>query len=38
MVRFVPEPRDIKQRIEHLIEQDYLTRDPEQVNTLNYVA
>jgi hypothetical protein len=38
MVRFLPDPKSIKQRIEHLIDQDYLARDETNYTVLNYIA
>jgi hypothetical protein len=35
---FIPSPRLVKARIEHLILQDYLERDEDDSNTLQYVA
>ena len=36
--RFVPTPQVIKQRVESLIERDYLQRDPEDRRFYNYLA
>ena len=36
--RFKPKPNDIKKRIEALIEQEYLERDPDNRGTYNYLA
>lgn len=36
--RFVPQPADIKKRIEHLMERDYLERDPDSPNVYSYLA
>lgn len=38
IARFLPDPKSIKQRIEHLIDQDYLARDENNYATLNYLA
>jgi cullin 1 len=35
---FKPNPKLIKQRIEHLIEREYLERDPNQASTYRYLA
>eukprot|EP00929_Paragymnodinium_shiwhaense_P111801 TRINITY_DN80084_c0_g1_i1.p1 TRINITY_DN80084_c0_g1~~TRINITY_DN80084_c0_g1_i1.p1 ORF type:complete len:756 (+),score=239.54 TRINITY_DN80084_c0_g1_i1:109-2376(+) len=35
---FKPNPKLIKQRIEHLIEREYLERDPQQASTYRYLA
>jgi len=35
---FKPSPKVIKQRIEHLIEREYLERDPNQQSTYRYLA
>jgi len=35
---FKPQPKLIKQRIEHLIEREYLERDPNQASTYRYLA
>ena len=36
--RFKPGPNDIKKRIEALIEQEYLARDPNERGKYNYMA
>jgi len=36
--RFRPKPNDIKKRIESLIEQEYLERDPDERGTYKYLA
>jgi len=36
--RFVPQPADIKRRIEHLIDRDYLERAPDNHNLYSYLA
>lgn len=35
---FSPNPLQIKQKIEHLIERDYLERDPDDRTTYRYLA
>jgi hypothetical protein len=35
---FKPQPKQVKYRIEKLIEQEYLARDPEDKTILNYLA
>jgi len=35
---FKPNPKVIKQRIEHLIEREYLERDPQQASFYRYLA
>jgi cullin 1 len=35
---FKPPPQVIKQKIEHLIERDYLERDPDDKNIYRYLA
>ena len=35
---FKPQPKQIKKRIEHLIERDYLERDATDQNTYRYMA
>ena len=35
---FKPSPKDIKQRIESLIEREYLERDESNASLLNYLA
>merc|ERR1719240_1398902 len=35
---FKPNPKLIKQRIEHLIEREYLERDPQQASMYRYLA
>merc|ERR1719503_426403 len=35
---FKPNPKAIKQRIEHLIEREYLERDPNQASMYRYLA
>lgn len=35
---FRPQPKVVKQRIEKLIDQDYLSRDKEDKTVLNYMA
>jgi hypothetical protein len=35
---FKPNPVQIKTKIEHLIEKDYLERDPEDKNVYRYLA
>ena len=35
---FQPDPRAIKQRIESLIQRDYMKRDEENISTYHYVA
>ena len=38
MKYFQPDPRAIKQRIEDLIQREYMRRDEEQTNTYHYIA
>jgi cullin 3 len=38
MKYFQPDPRAIKQRIEDLIQREYMRRDEEQSNTYHYLA